>query len=389
MQVKTAGIVGEYNPFHNGHLYQINKIKSQGFDFVVVAMSSNFVQRGDCAIIDKWARTKTAIKNGADLVLEIPTCYCLSPAEKYAFGALSVLDNTNIVNTLAFGSESGNLEVLQKFAYEVYENSKVIKILKSNLEKGEGYAVSFDNAVEKVYGEKYSAVLKNPNDVLGIEYLRAIKKLDSSISPFAIKRSKVLHNDEKTDDNIASGSKIREMILNGEDFYRFIPEIEGDIFKNTATLQNGERVLLHILRNMKREEYLSLADINEGLEQRILNSAKVSKKLDEFFENVKAKRYTLSRIRRIILNAVLQIHDYENSPYIRVLGFSENALPLLKEMKRAAKLPIVSSFADAKKQGKRAEEYFLKEASYTDFYTMLEKEIRVSGLEFQKSVVKI
>ncbi|MBQ7129207.1 MAG: nucleotidyltransferase family protein, partial [Clostridia bacterium] len=325
----------------------------------------------------------------ADLVLEIPTCYCLSPAEKYAFGALSVLDNTNIVNTLAFGSESGNLEVLQKFAYEVYENSKVIKILKSNLEKGEGYAVSFDNAVEKVYGEKYSAVLKNPNDVLGIEYLRAIKKLDSSISPFAIKRSKVLHNDEKTDDNIASGSKIREMILNGEDFYRFIPEIEGDIFKNTATLQNGERVLLHILRNMKREEYLSLADINEGLEQRILNSAKVSKKLDEFFENVKAKRYTLSRIRRIILNAVLQIHDYENSPYIRVLGFSENALPLLKEMKRAAKLPIVSSFADAKKQGKRAEEYFLKEASYTDFYTMLGREIRVSGLEFQKSVVKI
>ena len=198
-----------------------------------------------------------------------------------------------------------------------------------------------------------------------------------------------MHNDEKTDDNIASGSKIREMILNGEDFYRFIPEIEGDIFKNTATLQNGERVLLHILRNMKREEYLSLADINEGLEQRILNSAKVSKKLDEFFENVKAKRYTLSRIRRIILNAVLQIHDYENSPYIRVLGFSENALPLLKEMKRAAKLPIVSSFADAKKQGKRAEEYFLKEASYTDFYTMLGREIRVSGLEFQKSVVKI
>lgn len=387
--MKTAGIIAEYNPFHNGHLYQIEKVKSLGFDYVVVAMSTNFVQRGECAIIDKWKRCETAIKNGADLVLEIPTCYCTSPAEKYAFGAVSVLDNANIINSLIFGSESENKAVLQKFASEIKENEEVNRILKKQLEKGEGYALSFSKAVEKVFGKEYSAILENPNDVLAIEYLSAMKKINASFSPTPIKREKVLHNAKKTVDNIASGSKIREMILNNEDFSNFVPSFEKDFFENTANSKNGERVILHALRSLKNDDFLKICDVSEGLEQRILNAAKTAENLDDFFEKAKTKRYTLSRIKRIVLNAVLQIDEYCLPPYLRVLGFSKSATPLLKSLKQNAKLPLVSSFADAKKLGEKAEEYFKKEAKYTDFYTMLEKDIRCGGLEFLKSVVKI
>ena len=389
INVKIAGIIAEYNPFHNGHLYQIEKIKENGFDFVVVAMSSNFVQRGENAVIDKWARAKSALENGADLVLEIPTCYCLSPAEKYAFGGVSVLNNANIIDTLVFGSESDNLSVLQKFADEISENEQVNIFLKESLNKGEGYAYSLDKAVERVYGKEYSDILKNPNDVLAIEYLNAMKKTNASFSPTPIKREKVLHNAKRTVDNIASGSKIREMILKNEDFSNFVPNFESDTFKNFANIKNGERIILNTLRNLKSEDFLKIPDVNEGLEQRIINAAKTAKNIDDFFEKAKTKRYTLSRIKRIVLCAVLQIYVYEMPPYLRVLGFSENAKLLLKELKQKAKLPIVSSFADAKKVGKEAEKYFIKEASYTDFYTMLENEIRQSGLEFQKSVVKI
>lgn len=394
--MKTAGIIAEYNPFHNGHLYQLKTIKEMGFERTVVALSGNFVQRGEPAVIDKWTRTRLALSGGADLVLEIPTCYCLSPAEKYAFGAVGVLNNIGVVDSLCFGSESGDIDILKKFAYDIKENETVNFLLKENLKKGLGYATAFSTAAESVFEKEYSEILKNSNDILGIEYISALKKAGSEISPFPIKRIAVSHNDGNTFGEFASASKVRELIFEEEDFSKFVPSFSYKAFSNCVVksqapvfLKNGERALLGALRKLKLSDFSRLADVGEGLDKRIFNAVEKAEDTDTLLELIRTKRYTDSRIKRLVLNAVLGIFEYKEAPYIRVLGFSEKGNSILKDIKDKSNLPIVTSYADAKKLGKECENYFIKEAEYTDFYSMLMPKIAPKGAEFRKSVVKI
>lgn len=394
--MKTAGIIAEYNPFHNGHLYQLDLLKKSGFDRTVVALSGNFVQRGEPAVTDKWARTLMALKGGADLVVEIPTCYCLAPAEKYAYGAVSVLNSLGVVDSLCFGSEKGDIDILNKFVYDIKDDEGVKLKLKENLKEGLGYASAFEKAVETVFSKDYSEILKNPNDILGIEYISALKKLGSDIKPFPISRKGVLHNDEKICGDIASASKIRDMIFLGEDFLPFVPSGTGEVYLESVKkgeapvrLKQGERAVLGALRALKASDFSKLSDVTEGLDLRIFNSVEKAGDLDTLFELIRTKRYTDSRIKRLILNAVLGIFEYKNPPYIRVLGFSKEGNTLLKSIKEKSDFPIVTSYSDAKKLGKECEEFFLKEAEYTDFYSMLMTKIPPKGREFSKSVVKI
>lgn len=394
--MKTAGIIAEYNPFHNGHLYQLKTLKKMGFERIVVALSGNFVQRGEPAVIDKWARARSALLGGADLVVEIPTCYCLSPAEKYAFGAVGVLNNIGVVDSLCFGSETGDIDILKKFVYDIKEDETVNLRLKENLKKGFGYAAAFSSAVESAFSKEYSEILKNANDILGIEYISALKKSGSKITPSAVKRKGVSHNGEETCGEFASASKIRELIFSSNNFFDFVPRKSGELFSKSVEkgeapvfLNNSERVLLTALRALKLSDFSRLADIGEGLDKRIFNAVAMAGDIDTLFELIRTKRYTDSRIKRLVLNAVLGIFEYKEAPYIRVLGFSEKGNTLLREIKGKSDLPIVTSYADAKKLGKECEDYFIREAEYTDFYSMLMPKIQPKGMEFRKSVVKI
>lgn len=394
--MKVAGIVAEYNPFHNGHKFQIDYLKNNGFTHVISAMSGNYVQRGEPAIADKWVRTLIALKNGVDLVLEIPTCYCLAPAEKYGSFAVEILNNTGIVNSLCFGSESGSIDRLLKLANEILDDEEVNERIKENLKKGITYAAAREQAVKELYGEEFSSLLKSPNDILGSEYLRALKKLNSDIKPLTIKREGVGHNDDETAGEFAAATKIRELIKSGEDYLSFVPRDTFDILAPAekerifpVTVKNGERAILAKLRALSESDFERLADVSEGFHNRLFSAANKAKSLEEFYSEAKTKRYTLARIRRLAINAALGIYSYEKPPYIRVLGFSENGRELLKLMKEKAKLPIVTSYADAKKISPTAEDYFEKESKYTDFYSMLMPEIMPKGSEFGKGVVKI
>ena len=394
--MNVAGIVAEYNPFHNGHKYQIDMVKQSGFSHVVVALSGNFVQRGDCAIVDKWARAKAAIDGGADLVVEIPTCYCLAPAEKYAFGAISALNNLGVVNSLVFGSESGDEDLLNTLATKVLRDEKVENRLKEILKSGVSFPSARETAVKEIYGERYANVLKNPNDTLGIEYINAINSLKSDMNFCTIRRNGVGHDDTLVSGNIASASKVREMIFDGKDFSGFVPKCSAnelksafDNFTAPVSMKNGERALLFALRSKTQDDFEKIVDVSEGLESRLLSAVNSAQSLDELYANIKTKRYTLARVKRLVLTALLGIEKYEMPPYIRVLGFSQNAKELLKEIKQKADLPMVSCLADVKKIGESAEKYFAKEANYTDFYSMLMPKIAPKGAEFSKSIVKI
>lgn len=394
--MSVAGIVAEYNPFHNGHKFQIDTLKKKGFSQVVVALSGNFVQRGDAAIIDKWSRAKAAISGGADLIVEIPTCYCLAPAEKYAFGAISALENLKVVDTLCFGSESADENLIETLALKILRDEKVETRLKEILKSGASFPSAREKAVNEIYGTEFSKILKNPNDTLGIEYLNAIKKLKSKMDFCVIKRTGVNHDEMSVSGNIASASKTRQMILDDEDYQKFLPEYSADEIKSAienkkapVLLKNAERMVLYSLRNKTQDDFLKIPDISEGLESRIKTAANTACNLEELYSLIKTKRYTLARVKRLVLSAVLGIENYEMPPYIRVLGFSENGKELLKEIKQNSDLPLVSCLSDVKKLGKKAEEYFNKESNYTDFYSMLMPKVEKTGVEFSKSIVKI
>ena len=393
--MKVAGIVAEYNPFHNGHKFQIDTLKKQGFSHIVTAMSGNFVQRGDAAIVDKWARAQIALENGVDLVLEIPTAYCLSPAEKYCGAAVEVLHQTGTIDNLCFGSESGDLSVISKLS-KILSSEEIDDEIKRYLKISKNYIEARERAVSNLYGDEYLTVLKNPNDILGIEYLRALENLKSDIKPLAIKREGVGHNDNNSNGIFASASAIREMIKSGEIYDSFLPKSATLLLNSRenkllfpAFLQKGERIILSKLRGLSKEDFERLQDVSEGLHNRLYDAVRNAQSLEDLYVLAKTKRYTLARIRRLILNISLGIFDYEKPPYIRVLGFSENGKELLSKMKQTASLPIVTSYAEAKKLDEKSKEYFEREAEFTDFYTMLTPKISPAGLEFSKSIVKI
>ena len=209
----VLGIVAEYNPFHNGHLYHLEESKNQAnADYTIAVISGNFVQRGDVSIIDKWSKAEMAIKNGIDLVIELPTMYSISSAENFAYGSMKILDSLNIVNAVSFGAEQANTDTLDKFATILYNEPKeFISVLNHELSKGISFPKARENALLLYLNDirKYANVLSSPNNILGIEYIKALKKLKSDIIPIAIPRNKVGYNSNEIVDGFASATSIR------------------------------------------------------------------------------------------------------------------------------------------------------------------------------------
>lgn len=341
--MKTAGIICEYNPFHTGHKYHIDHIK-QEFDAIVCIMSGSFVQRGGIAIYDKWTRARSALENGADLVLELPVAYALSSAEGFSKGGVKILDATGVVDALCFGSESGDISELTSCAKALLlETPEISQKIKAFMNEGLPYAKARANAYAGILDTQ---LLSQPNNILAIEYIKAILKSGSKLEPLTVKRKGSGYHDEEVIDGFASASLLREKIRIGEDVSTFTPydllaSVTYDVNRLTSAFK-------YKLRTEGENAFAGIPDMEPGLANRFLNELDRDS-ISEIVDAVKTKRYAHTRLRRIVARILLGLTEDTKSPdYIRVLGMSTKGKSLLSEMREKASFPIVNKVADFK-----------------------------------------
>ena len=421
---KVLGIVAEYNPFHNGHLYHLQKSKElTGCDYSVAVISGNFTQRGSTSIIDKWSKTEMAILNGIDLVIELPTLYAISSAENFADGAIKILNSLGIIDYISFGAETDNIEVLENISDILYnEPDKYKKLLKKELKIGLSFPKARENAVinyltsseelkksdNKLDISNYENVLSSPNNILGIEYLKALKKYNSNIKVVSIPRKEVAYNSTNLSNNIASSTAIREFLKNNDldNIKKVMPKNcysilnknikEGNIITD---LKVFEKEIIYNLRKISVEDISNLPDVNEGLEFLIKDASNSCNNLESLISLIKSKRYTSTRIQRILLYSLIGItkKDIEiaknTQPYIRVLGFNSNGEKLLTKIatKENFYLPIITSvkkFTDTNKNNDF--NYILnKDILSTNIYALEHTNNFESNLDFKNKIIKL
>lgn len=383
--MNIAGIVCEYNPFHLGHRYHIEKTREYlGTEAgVVCVMSGNFVQRGDCAVFAKHSRAKAAVLNGVDLVLELPVPWVLSSAEKFSYGAIAVLNKLGIVTHLSFGSESGSIKELTALVDGLEQSESSIKELMNT-------GISYASARQIALNSELSEVIERPNNILGAEYLRALNRLGSNIEPFTVARYGTEHDSVMPSARFASASFIRNRILSSAPDWEYIPECASEIFKTEPvhSLEKCERAIISSLRRMTSEEYNTLPFSGEGLGQKLMNSAMTETELKSVMEKTKSKRYPMSRIRRMVLCAWLGIRVSDSDgepPYIRVLAASERGCKMLKEIKNKTELPVITKPASARRLKGRAGELFELEARVTGMYNLTASQVIAADTEWRTS----
>ena len=408
---KVLGIVGEYNPFHNGHLYHLEESKKMtSSNYTVAIISGNFTQRGSTAIIDKWSRAEMAIKNGVDLVIELPALYATSSAENFADGAIKILDSLKVVDYISFGAETSDIDILNNFADILYkEPLKYRSFLTHELKKGISFPKARENALLMYLNgnRKFINVLSSPNNILGIEYIKALKKHKSNIKPISIARFETGYNDVTYSGNIASATAIRNIVKNGgfEALRKLLPNSSYSVLIDNIKqghivpdLSVFEKQIIYNLRSMYPEEISELAEVSEGLEHSLKNAADSCNTLEELLGKIKSKRYTSTRLQRILLYSLLNItkKDIELSkrtmPYIRVLGLNKRGKFLISEIAKAnPKLEIVTSvkkFVD-KTTSKNLKAMIEKDIWATDVYTLGYQYDSYSNLDFTKKILVV
>ncbi|WP_283607129.1 tRNA(Met) cytidine acetate ligase [Faecalispora anaeroviscerum] len=386
-----SGIVAEFNPLHLGHRYLMEQAKRSSPGGVAVVMSGNFVQRGEPSAFYKWPRALAALRCGADLVLELPVSFSVAGAERFAFGAVSVLNALGCVDRLVFGSESGDVETLSLIA-EALLSRRFEGEVKSRLTFGVPFAAARQAAAAELLGAP-ATLLKEPNNVLGIEYCKALLRTGSSMRPRTVQRIGSPHDAPSfaPETRIASASQIRQRLLQNESFSPYVPEEVVPIFQREleagrapASLLPVETAILARLRSMSREELSQLPDISEGLENRIYSSIRTSISLEQLIFSIKSKRYSHARIRRILLSAFLGLNQRElpkTPAYLRILAFNETGREMLRTIKHTASLPIVTNAGDFALLGNDAKAMFETECRATDLYSLCTPEKGPSGLE--------
>lgn len=377
--MKVSGLICEYNPFHNGHLYHINETRRNGATHIVTVMSGSFVQRGDVAVMDKLRRARLAVRSGADLVIELPVQFSLSSAENFGAAAVWLLNCLGAVDELSFGSECGDVGKLSS-ALELVDEVAAAKKAEINeiMERGYTYPRALSSVLS---GEdpRAAAIISEPNNTLAIEYLRALKSFRSPIKPFTVKRVGASHDSTGAENGYASASFIRESILSGGDISQ-LPELMPELWAqetakaagdgSIARLERLERVILYKLRMSSPEEIAQTSDIGQGLENRIY-AARMAGSLDELLCMVKTKRYTMARIRRILLSLLIGITRGDMThmpPYGRILAFNERGREILAAAKGKAVIQYGSSLAKLSQKNKVTRRFAELEGKASDIY---------------------
>ena len=402
---KVLGIIAEYNPFHNGHLYQIEEAKKlTGAQYVIAVMSGNFTQRGNTSLINKWAKAQMAIENGVDIVIELPTVYSSSSAENFAQGAIKILDSLRIVDTLCFGTETSDFAALNNIANILYDEPKeYVSILNHELGKGLSFPKARENALMMYLNDikRYANILSGSNNILAIEYLKALRKLKSPMMPYSIQRKKVYYNDERIIDEFASSTAIRKLIAKGQfdEIRKVVPMNSYMILKNEIERGNlvldiikYEKEIIYNLRKMSVKEIAELPDVSEGLENLIKNAANSCNNLIELVNIIKSKRYTQTRIQRILVYALLGItkNAKKVTPYVRVLGFSKQGREVLSDIcninPRIQMVTSVKKYLD-QPVNKNLREMLEKDIFATDIYTLGYDDASWANLDYTNKMI--
>lgn len=381
--MKVAGIITEYNPFHNGHAQLVRMARDNGATHVVAVMSGNFVQRGEPALLDRSVRTEAALMNGVDLVLQLPAVWAISPAQSFARAGVEVIDGLGFVDELVFGSECGDTKKILSAACAL-ESEKLKPLLDKELQKGIPFASARENALRAISPES-ADIIKSPNNILGIEYVAALRKIKSKTVPVAFPRIGAEHDAKESCGSIASASYIREKFFDGE-WESFVPANAAEIYKKapTADIKRIENAILYRMRTADSETLSKAPDISEGIENRIVSAAEKAKSLEELYFFSKTKRYSHARIRRIILNYFLGFTAEDATlpvPYLRVIGFNEKGAELIRKAKETACLPIITKAADIASLGENAQRIFSLECRAGDVYALCFENVSACGDE--------
>lgn len=386
--MKITAIISEFNPFHKGHKYLIDKAKENGSTHIVAVMSGNFVQRGEGAVFSKWDRAEIALENGVDLVVENPLIYAISSAQRFAYGAVSVIKGLGVVDEIAFGSESGDAETLEKVA-DLIKNNDFSDEIQGYLSEGFSFPKARELAISKKYGKQWGEILSLPNNILACEYISESKKAKLDTQYFTVPRVGAEHDSEYSKEGYYSASSLRNFLRNGLDS-------DDETFESARkkckeyNFTKLESAMLVKLRSFTENDFKMLPDVSEGMENRLYSAAQKAVSLSEFYELVKTKRYTLSRIRRICLYAFLGIGKDDVSadvPYLRVIGFNEKGREVLRYVKDKASLPVVMKYSDVKNLDADAQRIFDIESGATDIFALCGEEILPCGMEKTENVV--
>lgn len=435
--MKTAGIIAEYNPFHRGHEYQIQYTKQKlGADYVIVAMSGDYVQRGTPALLSKHARAEMALRCGADLVLEMPVSVCTASAEAFAMGGISLLDGLGVVDILCFGSEAGEISALKELAEILVKEPEEYKILlKQFLSQGLSFPAARSQALTEYFknpcnfnGDDFGGILtplfnevtqilNTPNNILGIEYCKALLRLNSPIRPVTLRRKGMGYHNTASDLNsvsdFASASAIRELICDSNNdncrgyssknvsdiLASWIPSGAFEIFRMLLNSQEFltedvlDSILSYCLLQKNVSELTSFLDVSESLAQRIVNQRNLLQGFSKSASVLKTKELTQTRIQRALLHIILGIRQVpEKVPYARVLGFKKENSFLLKTIKNNSRIPVITKLADASSLLDSQAQELLKETTFaSNLYESLlaQKNGRKFIHEYEKQIVII
>ena len=379
--MRICGIVAEYNPFHSGHIWHIRETRRRlGEESAIVCcMSGNWVQRGEAALLPKHQRARAALKSGADVVVELPTPYALLSAEGFAQSAVSVLLGLGVVTDLSFGAETGDIEALTAVAHTLLEHRTVQDTL-AQLKTGISYAAARERALYTAI-EAQAELIRQPNNILAVEYLKALIRNDSGVTPHAIPRLGAGHDSGEALGGTASASHIRASLRAGatvRDVASWMPESSSDIL--LESLENGtalvdlerlETAMLSALWRLNPEDLAALGDIAEGLEHRLHAAISEGRDLASIVRSARTRRYPEARIRRLLLRAFLGITAHETElppPYARVLGMSDRGRQVLRAASAETTLPILTKPAHVRQLSPRARRLFEWESIRTDLW---------------------
>lgn len=336
--MQKVGVIAEYNPFHNGHLYHLNKVKEMFPDAaLILVLIGNFTQRGEISIINKWDKTKIALDYGYDLVIELPFLFATQSANYYAKGAIEIL-NILKCDYLVFGSESNDVKKLEEIV-NLTNNNNYESIVKKYIDKGVNYPTACSLALKDISG----ITIDKPNDVLALEYVRNIKQTNSKIKPISIKRTNDYH-EKNINKNITSATSIRKNISDIETIKKVMP---SDIIKHINKINYDkyfDLVKYQIISSNNLSNYL---DVDEGIENKLKKVISEVTNLNDLILNVKSKRYSYNKIQRMLLHIVCKIRKEDNDlkiKYLRVLGLNDNGKKILKEIKNNIDIPIITKY---------------------------------------------
>ena len=342
--MKVIGVIAEYNPFHLGHLYQINEIKKRYPDsIVVVVVSSCFTQRGEVSIINKWNKTKVCLDNNIDIVLELPFLYATQSADIFAKGAVNILNKVGI-DTLVFGTETDNIDKLKEMAKLQLNNKEYENVVKSYLDKGYNYPTSLSKAIKDILGYEIS----KPNDLLALSYIKQVMLINKDIEVINIKRTNDYHGKD-IDNNIVNASLIREYLINNKDISNFIPDYNIDyLYKDVDINKFYDLLRYQIINNINNlDKFLT---VDEGIENRIKNYINISDSWEDLVNNIKTKRYTYNKINRMFVHIMCGLTKEEiknlDIDYIRILGFNTRGRNYLNKIKKSIDIKIVTNYKE-------------------------------------------